>query len=204
MLLDVEDAETRHLIAQYLARFDLPDDRLWITTDRATFATWLGRRVGSALGGAYVFLPRRNRHAILINLPRIDRSRPRALEIVVAEEFLHMRDHLDGDCRRHAKHGYDRIAHRVAALTGATLAEVRGCLLPVRRKPARYIYACPRCGLRVVRRVRGTWSCGRCAPRYDDRYRLHLITDLGPNGDARSPVGGESARSQDESSLYFP
>ena len=36
-----------------------------------------------------------------------------------------MRDRLDGDLRRHAKHGYDRIAHRVSALTGATLDEIR-------------------------------------------------------------------------------
>jgi predicted SprT family Zn-dependent metalloprotease len=178
MLVDVEDEETRLLLERYVARLGIPVDCLRVTTDRATFAGWLGRRVGSALGGAYVFLPRWNEHAILINLARIDRAQPRALEIVVAEELLHMRDHLDGDRRRHAKHGYDRIARRVAALTGATPEEVRGCLLPVRRRPLRYLYACPRCGMQVRRRVRGTWSCGRCAPRYDGRYRLQLVGEV--------------------------
>lgn len=178
MLLHVEDEETRRLVARYLARLDLPTVDLRVTTDRTTFARWLGRRVGSALGGAYAFLPRSGEHAVLINLPRIDRNQPRALEIVVAEELLHMRDRLDGDLRRHAKHGHDRIAYRVAALTGASLDEVRSCLLPVRRRPLRYLYGCPRCGLRVPRRVRGTWSCGRCARHFDERYRLRLVGDL--------------------------
>lgn len=178
VLLDVEDEETRSLLARYLDRLALPSAGLRVTTDRATFGRWLGRPVGSALGGAYAFLPRPGEHLVLVNLPRIDRAQPRALEIVVVEELLHMRDRLDGDLRRHAKHGHDRIARRVAALTGATLAEVQGCLLPVRRRPYRYLYGCPRCGLRVPRRVRGTWSCGRCAPRYDERYRLRLVADL--------------------------
>lgn len=182
VLLDTTDAATIRLVHDYVARLDLPTDRLRVTTDRATFARWLGRNVGASLGGAYVFLPRLREHAILINLPRIDRSQPKALEIVVAEELVHMRDHLDGDRRRHAKHGYDRIAYRVAALTGATLDEVRGCLLPTRRRPLRYLYACPNCGVRVPRRVRGTWSCARCAPAFDPRYRLRLVGELEGEG----------------------
>jgi ribosomal protein L37AE/L43A len=90
-----------------------------------------------------------------------------------------MRDHLDGDRRRHAKHGYDRIAHRVAALTGATLDEIRAALLPVRRRPPRFLYACPACHGRVARRLRGTWSCGRCSPVFDPRFRLRLVADAG-------------------------
>ena len=58
-----------------------------------------------------------------------------------------MRDRLDGDLRRHAKHGHDRIAHRVSALTGATLEEIRASLLPPVRRPARYTYECPSCGV---------------------------------------------------------
>ena len=185
MLLDVQDAETIRLLDRYLRLLDLPTDRLRVTTDRAVFGRWLGRSVGSALGGAYVYLPRLGEHAVLINLARIDRSQPRAVEVVVAEELVHMRDWLDGDRRRHAKHGHDRIAHRVAALTGASLAEVRSCLLPVRRRPVRYVYQCPGCGLRVGRRVRGTWACGRCAPVFDPRFRLRLVADAGPGaGDA--------------------
>ena len=182
MLVDVTDNETIRLLRRYLSVLELPTDCLRVTTDRATFGRWVGRRVSGGLGGVYAFLPRLGEHAVLINLPRIDRSRPRALEVVVAEELVHMRDWLDGDRRRHAKHGHDRIAHRVAALTGASLDEIRTCLVPVRRRPVRYVYACPACGLRVGRRVRGTWACGRCAPAFDPRFRLQLVDDLRCNG----------------------
>lgn len=180
MLLDTHDQETIRLVGRYVERLAIPTDRLRLTTNKKTFETWLGRRVGSGLGGAYAHLPRLDEHAILINLPRIDRARPRAVEIVVAEELLHLRDHLDGDRRRHAKHGHDRIARRVAALVGVTLEEVRGCLLPIERRPVRYLYACPACGWRVPRRVRGTWSCGRCSPRFNPRFVLRLVAETAP------------------------
>jgi predicted SprT family Zn-dependent metalloprotease len=99
------------------------------------------------------------------------------VELVVAEELVHMRDRLDGDRRRHAKHGYDRIAHRVAALTGASLDEIRACLLPATRRPLRYLYACPGCNRHVRRRVRGTWSCAACSPTFDPRFTLTLIDE---------------------------
>lgn len=181
MLLETEDAETIALIETYVRRLELPTDRLRVTTDRAKFAAWLGRPVRASWGGAYIYLNCQDIHAILINLPRIDRMQPKALEIVVAEELIHMRDRLDGDRRRHAKHGYDRIAHRVAALTGASLDEVRSCLLPPKRRPLRYLYACPVCGMTVRRRQRGTWSCGRCSKKYDPRYRLQLIAERPPD-----------------------
>ena len=180
MLLDTDDAETIALARRYAERLALPTDRLRVTTSKKTFGAWLGRRVGSGLGGAYAFLPRADAHAVLVNLRRIDRAQPRAVEIVVAEELLHMRDHLDGDRRRHAKHGYDRIARRVAALVGATADEVRNCLLPAGRRPLRYLYACPACGLRVPRRVRGRWSCGRCSPRFNARFLLRLVAEIAP------------------------
>jgi len=173
----VDDDETLDLLRRYIERLNLPTTNLRVTTDRGVFAAWLGRRVRSSLGGAYVYLVHRGGHAILINLARIDRTQAKALEIVVAEELLHMRDFLDGDRRRHAKHGYDRIAHRVAALTGASLDDVRGCLLPIKRRPFRYLYGCLRCGLRVRRRVRGTWSCGRCSPSFDPALRLVLLEE---------------------------
>ena len=175
MLLDVVDPETIDLLTRYLQRLRLPTNRLRVTTDRMTFAQWLGRRVRSEVGGAYVYLPGLGDHAVLINLARIDRSRPKALEVVVAEELLHIRDWLDGDHRRHAKHGYDRVTHRVAVLTGASLDEVRACLLPISQRPLRYVYACPACDLRIARRVRGQWSCGRCASSFDPRFRLRLV-----------------------------
>lgn len=178
MLLDVDDDETRRHVLRYIAELSLPTDTLMVTTTRATFEGWLGRRVGGGIGGAYVYLARRKHHAILINLPRIDRGRPRSLEIVVAEELVHMRDHLDGDLRRHAKHGHDRIAFKVSRLTGATMEEIRACLVPRASRPYRYLYACPTCGDRVARKVRGTWSCGRCSSGFQRRHQLRLVRVL--------------------------
>jgi hypothetical protein len=186
VLGNVDDPETRCLLARYAELLGLPTHCLRVTSQRSTFESWLGRRVSASIGGAYVFLPARGEHAILVNLARIDRCRPRALEIVVAEELLHMRDFLDGDFRRHAKHGDDRIARRVAALTGASPEEVRSCLLPVRRRPYRYLYACPACGVRIPRRVRGDWSCKRCSPTYETRYRLRLVDDFSLPPEANS------------------
>jgi hypothetical protein len=177
VILETKDPGTDTLIAKYVALLDLPADELWVTTDRRTFERWLGRRVSSSIGGAYAFSSAQRAHLVLINLPRIDRSRPRALEVVVAEELIHMRDRLDGDLRRHARHGYDRIALRVAAMTGASLEEVRGCLLPVDRRPLRYLYACPKCRRTVRRRRRGVWSCGRCSRRFDPALVLQLVSD---------------------------
>src|SRR5215208_5678639 len=175
----VDHEETRDLLQRYVALLDLPTDRLRVTTERRVFESWLGRRLRGSIGGAYAFAAATGDHLVLINLPRIDRSRPRSLEVVVAEELLHMRDWLDGDHRRHAKHGYDRIAHRVSTLTGATLDEIRASLVPPVRRPARYVYACPSCGVRVPRQRSGNWSCGRCAPRFDARFLLRLQPALG-------------------------
>ena len=172
----VDHEETRGLLERYVARLELPTDRLRVTTERRVFERWLGRRVRSSIGGAYAFAPASGEHLILINLPRIDHSQLNSLEVVVAEELLHMRDWLDGDFRRHAKHGHDRIAHRVAALTGATLEEIRASLLPPMRRPARFVYECPSCGVVVPRQRPGTWSCGRCAPRFNPRFLLRLQT----------------------------
>lgn len=158
------DEKTEQLLIRYRERLSLPADRLWVTGERRTFQRWIGRRVSAAYGGAYTVLPGRNTHVILINLDRIDRNVSQAVEVVVAEELLHMRDWLDGDRRRHAHHGYDRIAHRVATLTGASLEDIRAALLPRKRRPFRYVYGCPRCRRRLPRRRRGVWSCGSCAP----------------------------------------
>jgi hypothetical protein len=176
----VDHEETRRLLERYVTRLDLPTDGLRVSTERRDFERWLGRRVRGSIGGAYAFASASGQHLILINLPRIDQSRPRSLEVVVAEELLHMRDRLDGDLRRHAKHGYDRIAHRVSALTGATLEEIRASLVPPMPRPARYLYTCPSCGVRVPRKQPGTWSCGRCAPRFDPRFILRQQSVSGP------------------------
>lgn len=172
----VDHEQTRQLLARYIAVLELPEDRLRVTTERSDFERWLGRRVRASIGGAYAYAPRSDEHLILIHLARIDHTQPQAVEVVVAEELIHMRDHLDGDLRRHAKHGYDRIAHRVAALTGATLDEVRAAVVPVKRRPARFLYACAACGQEVPRRTTGTWSCGRCARSFEPRFLLRLVS----------------------------
>jgi ribosomal protein L37AE/L43A len=170
----VDHPKTRELLERYIALLELPVDRLRVTTERRDFQEWLGRRVRASIGGAYAFVPLTGDHLILINIPRIDMSRPQSLEVVVAEELLHMRDRLDGDLRRHAKHGHDRIARRVSALTGATVEEVRASILPPVRRPARYVYRCSNCGIDVPRQRKGTWSCGRCSPQFDARFILQL------------------------------
>ena len=174
----MRDDRARELLDRYLERFKLTNQPLLATDDRALFQRWLGRRVKARIGGAFAYQPRLKSHLILINLSRIDLTKPKSLEIVAAEEAMHMRDWIDGDRRRHAKHGYDRIAYRVAEATGASIDEVRGCLLPTAPRPFKYEYGCPRCGVVIRRRLKGTWSCGRCAPRFDARCLLQLIREL--------------------------
>jgi predicted SprT family Zn-dependent metalloprotease len=184
------DPEVRAHLEAYAERLGLSLDNVLITTRRSEFERWVERQIGASIGGAYVYLPLKQRHAILINLARINHDNPRAVELVVAEELIHMRDHIDGDRRRHAKHGYDRIARRIADLTGATLEEIRTCTLPAKRRPAKYHYACPGCGTRVARRKRGTWSCGRCSPVFDRRFVLQFVGEI-----AQEAEGSEIARS---------
>jgi hypothetical protein len=171
----VDHAETQAYLEHYLALLQLPREHLFVTTKRAVFEAWLGRRLRSSIGGAYWFNPKNGNHYVLINLPRIDQARPRSLEVVVAEELIHMRDRLDGDLRRHAKHGYDRIATRVSTLTGASLDDIRAALIPTKRRPPKFLYACPGCGTEFARQRQGRWSCGRCAPRFDSRFVLQLV-----------------------------
>lgn len=174
-MFDIDDAETAQWVRHYAMLLALPVDSLWITTSKSRFEEWLGRRAGSSIGGAYIYLQRHQVHAILINLKRIDRAQPRAVEIVVAEELIHMRDWIDGDRRRHSRHGYDRIALKVSQLTGAPLPEIRNCLLPPRSTGTRHHYTCPGCNRQWIRRRKGAWSCGSCSPRFDKRYVLRLV-----------------------------
>lgn len=174
------------LMLKYGEIFDLLQHPLQFTTSRKVFGRWLGRRIPSSYGGAYVYLSHKSTHAILINLERIDHSRRKSLEIVVAEELMHMRDWLDGDRRRHAKHGHDRIALRVAHVTGATIEDVRNALVPVQPRQYRYIYACPNCGHQVPRKRRGTWACRPCHNATGRKHVLQLIAHLDPDA---SPPG---------------
>lgn len=179
----LQDDRILPLVHHYLAKLNLPADDLWITDNRQTYNEWVGRRVGGSIGGAYVYHPGRRKHLVLINLRRIDLTLPKSLEIVVCEELLHMRHRLDGDRRRHARHGYDRIAVQVSELTGATMEEVRSCVIPIKRRPPKYVYACPRCRMEVPRSRVGVWSCGRCSPTFDRRFQLEMIRTI----DRRDP-----------------
>jgi predicted SprT family Zn-dependent metalloprotease len=178
--LAMVEPEVRGFIEAYADRLALSLDEVWVATSRSEFEHWLGRRVSSSMGGAYVYLSTKRRHAILINLVRLNPANPRAAELVVAEELLHMRDFIDGDRRRHAKHGFDRIAYRVAELTGASLDEIRSSTVSPKRRPIKYFYACPACEREVGRRKRGTWSCSRCSPVFDRRFVLTLVREIEP------------------------
>jgi predicted SprT family Zn-dependent metalloprotease len=174
----IGDGETKRHFARYIEILRLEEERLWVATDRMSFEIAINRQLSSSIGGAYIFDRRRNAHLILINLERIDRSKPRSVELVVVEELVHMRDWIDGNRRRHAKHGYDRIAYRVAELADASLDEIRSCLVPVRRLPSRYLYRCPGCQRTITRKRKGTWSCARCSSRFDPRFVFQLERDL--------------------------
>lgn len=167
-----DDAETVSLVRAYAERLAIGGVSCMVTTRRADFKRWLGRAVPASYGGAYAYDPRQDRHLVLINLDRIDRRRPRAVEIVICEELLHLRDRLDGDLRRHAKHGHDRIARRVAALVGVPIDDVRSCLLPTASRSYRYVVRCDACGWHVLRKKRGRWACPVC---WRNHHRLvHL------------------------------
>lgn len=170
------------LMLTYGEAFDLLQHPLQFTTSRVVFGRWLGRRIPSSYGGAYVYLSHSGTHAILINLERIDHRREKSLEIVVAEELMHMRDWLDGDRRRHAKHGHDRIAHRVAHATGASIEDVRKALIPVKPRQYRYIYSCPNCGHQVPRKRKGTWACRPCYNATGRKHVLQLTAHLNNDG----------------------
>lgn len=176
------------LMQRYGEYFDLLQHRLRITTSRKVFGRWLGRRIPSSYGGAYVHLSHSDTHAILINLERIDHSRPKSLEIVVAEELMHMRDWIDGDRRGHAKHGHDRIALRVAHVTGASMDDVRSALVPVQPRQYRYIYQCPNCGHNVPRKRRGTWACRPCYNATGRKHQLQIVAHVEPDGTTVSDV----------------
>lgn len=169
------------LMERYGRTFRLLEEPLCITTSRRVFGRWLGRRIPSAYGGAYVYLTHKGTHAILINLERINHRRSKSLEIVVAEELMHMRDWLDGDHRRHARHGHDRIAHRVAQVTGSSLDDVRNALVPVQPRGYRYVYSCPNCGRSMKRKRTGNWACRPCWEQTGKKYLLRITESLAIN-----------------------
>ncbi len=96
---------------------------------------------------------------------RYHQERPEQLRATLLHEMLHL----------HLRRGHDAVFKAAAARLGVPL-HAPG--VP-EREPYRYVYACPACGRRILRRRRGTWSCGACSGgRYDARFQLRLLTRL--------------------------
>ena len=92
-------------------------------------------------------------------------QRPGELRATLLHEMLHLK----------LRRGHDAVFKAEASRLGVPLYAPG----PPLRRPYRYVYACPACGLRVLRRRKGNWSCGRCSGgRYDPRFRLRLVAHL--------------------------
>lgn len=102
-------------------------------------------------------------------------DRPHELRGTMLHEMLHL----------HLRRGHDAEFRREARRLGAPLwAEG-----PARRRPYKYVYRCPHCLLEVLRRRKGSWSCGRCSGgRYNPAYRLQIIRYLGNEAPVKGPT----------------
>lgn len=189
----------------YWSKLQLQDSELShlaITQERREFTRWTGKRLNSMALGCYCYLPapaapRRtlfshvaaemkstlpsHRHLIFIE----PGMQPRALEVTVAHELIHLADRVNGTPRRHRHHGYDSIAADEAAVTGYSLEELRRLLHEESQhreaqcralRPIRYLYECPGCGKEYprTRRYSQAVSCSTCDKSYNPRYRLRL------------------------------
>lgn len=207
------DPAVQRWLAHYWQKLRLPARELSLlalTQDRQEFARWTGKRLNSMALGCYCYLsapahkmfPTRralpaeplpglesngpaqqsgHRHLIFIE-PGLQ---PRALEVTVAHELIHLADRVNGTPRRHHHHGYDSIAADEAAITGYDLEELRRLLHEESarretqrraRRPLRYLYLCPHCGKQYprVRRYSHPVSCSQCDKTYNPHYRLIL------------------------------
>lgn len=189
----------------YWHKLQLPErelSHLAITQERREFTRWSGKRLNALALGCYCYLPPAvSRRALLAPLPTAELKRtvpghrhlifiepdmqPRAIEVTVAHELIHLADRINGTPRRHRHHGYDSIAADEAAVTGYTLEELRRLLneesqrRDARRRasrPIRYLYECPRCGKEYprTRRYSQAVSCSSCDKRYNPLFRLRL------------------------------
>jgi ribosomal protein L37AE/L43A len=164
------DPRVVDLVIEYVARLELPHEHLSITTSRTVFSDWIGRTMPFRIGGAYAMHPVTRQHLILVHLERLNLDKPWAIEVVVAEELIHMRDHLRGDYRRHSHHGHDRIAVEVARITGFTPEQQRDIFGERTVLPYRHFYQCPKCHTIIIRKRRGRWGCRACQGRYRKQF----------------------------------
>lgn len=209
------DPAVQRWLAHYWQKLRLPARELGLlalTQDRQEFARWTGKRLNSMALGCYCYLSapprplfptRRARSLPAEPLPGLEQDalsqqpghrhlifiepglQPRALEVTVAHELIHLADRVNGTPRRHRHHGYDAIAADEAAITGYDPEELR-CLLHEEsarretqrraRRPLRYLYLCPQCGKQYprARRYSHPVSCSQCDKIYNPRFRLVL------------------------------
>lgn len=132
--------------------------------------------------------PKTKAHRVFVHLARLDPDIHYAIEVVVAEELIHMRDHLRGDFRRHSHHGHDRIALEVERVTGFTPVQQRSVFAERIAKPYKYLYQCPRCRSMVPRRIRGIWSCRRCSHRFNPKLVFREIDILTAPPEAKAYI----------------
>lgn len=175
----------------YWPKFNLPMqelDRLAITQDRQEYIRWMGKRLQHMVIGCYCYVTldrgkgQEYWHIIFIE----PNMQPKAVEVTLAHELIHMADRVKGIPRKHHHHGYDSIAVDEAALTGCSMEELRALVVEASkgreqalrtRNPIRYIYECPGCGMQYprTRRYSSPVSCSQCDKKdYNPLYRLRI------------------------------
>lgn len=176
--MHVEDCDPRvvDLVELYLEMLGLPSGNLAVTTSRYVFGQWLRRSIPFRIGGAYSMHPETGQNRVFVHLERLDLTVPFAIEVVVAEELIHMRDYLRGDFRRHSHHGHDRIASEVDRISGFSPEQQRSIFGARNIRLFQYLYECPKCRVMIPRRRRGTWSCRQCSGRFNRDLVLREVS----------------------------
>ncbi|MEJ7838606.1 MAG: hypothetical protein WKF81_07305 [Thermomicrobiales bacterium] len=188
--MQIEDCDPRviGLVESYLEKLGLPNEHLAVTSSRVVFSRWLGRSIPFRIGGAYSMHPKTKQNRVFVHLDRLDLAVPFAIEVVVAEELIHMRDHLRGDFRRHSHHGHDRIAWEVERISGFTPEQQRSIFGRRTVRLFQYLYECPKCRMMIPRRRRGTWSCRQCSGRFNRDLILREVPLQSASIEARAYV----------------
>ncbi len=190
----------RQWVKHYWQKLEIAEPELAllaITQDRQEYMRWTGKRLNTMALGCYCYIPAANtplrlqrlghggpvhRHLIFIERD----MQVRSIEVTIAHELIHLADRVRGTPRRHRHHGYDAIATDEAAITGYSLEELRALLHEEstrlessrrKRRPIRYLYACPMCGKHYPRTKRYSQpvSCSSCDKRYNPHFKLLLL-----------------------------
>jgi predicted SprT family Zn-dependent metalloprotease len=90
---------------------------------------------------------------------------PEDITITMLHEMLHL----------HLERGHDNVFNQAATALGVPLKS-RG---RADRRPYKYLYACPNCGIKIKRRIKGDWACAICGNgEYNPRFRLRIVAHL--------------------------